>query len=325
MSSVPSKPVGVLCAGSIVQDTIIGPCNQLQWGTTTLVDTMDRHLGGNGANTARALAILGNSVRLLGTVGNDDAAQFAIAELRASGVDTEHLVRVGRPNAATAVLVNATGDRQFLHRLGSSHDSFTELPDFTSLIVHGMQHFHLASFFVLPNLRSKATHILRRAKTAGLTTSLDVNWDPRGEWMNALQPCLSFVDLLFVNEDESRMLAGTSVTSAAAAHLQQCGAAVVVQKLGREGCAIYSAKAGEVRCPPFDVTAVDTTGAGDCFAAGFLSAHLRGHNFAQAGEWGNAAGALSVGKFGAVAGLLGGVDFEAWRNSAPRRLEQPRS
>jgi sugar/nucleoside kinase (ribokinase family) len=320
MSDVLSKRVGVLCAGSVVQDTIVGPCEALRWGTTTFVDSMDRHLGGNGANTARALAMLGNNVRLLGTVGSDDAAAFATAELSVSDVDIHLLLRVDRPNAATTVLVNAAGDRQFLHLLGSSHEAFKEPLEFSSDVTAGMHHFHLASFFVLPHLRTNAAEMLRRAKQAGLTTSLDVNWDPLGEWMGALEPCLRHVDILFLNEDESRMLTGSCDPAVAADHLQSCGAGVVVQKFGREGCAIYPAdRSSEIRCAPFDVAAVDSTGAGDCFAAGFLSAHLRALDFAQAGEWGNAAGALSVGSIGAVAGLLSAAEFEMWRRTAPRR------
>ena len=321
MTSQPSKRPGVLCAGSIVQDTIVGPFDELRWGTTTFVDSMDRHLGGNGANTARALAILGNRVRLAGTVGNDDASAFALRELSACGVEIETLGRTDQPNAATTVLVNSRGDRQFLHRLGSSHHAFREPLEFTDAIVRDMQHFHLASLFVLPHLRRNAPEMLRRAKAAGLTTSLDTNWDPHDEWLRVLEPCLKHVDVLFLNEDESRKLTGTTDPVKAAAYLQDRQANIVVQKLSRDGCAIYARgePAGGIHCSPFDIIAIDSTGAGDCFAAGFLSAYLRGGSLVEAGEYGNAAGALSVRAIGAVTGLLSGAEFEDWKSRTPKR------
>ncbi len=321
MNAPPSSDPGVLCAGSIVLDTIVREFTELRWGTTTFVETMDRHLGGNGANTARALAILGNRVRLAGAVGNDDAAAFALRELKRCDVDIEDLTHVDRPNAATIVLVNARGDRQFLHRLGSSNEVFGEPLRFTVALIKGMRHFHLASLFVLPNLRRHAPEMLVRAREAGLSTSLDANWDPHGEWLKVLEPCLPHIDLLFLNEDESRMLTGTTDPAKAASHLQARGANTVVQKLSHEGCAIYPRlhHPAVIRCFPYDVSAVDSTGAGDCFTAGFLFAFLRGASFAEAGDHGNAAGALSVQSIGAVTGLLPASHLEEWKRTTPRR------
>ncbi len=309
---------GVLCAGSIVQDTIVRSVDALRWGTTTFVDAMDRHLGGNGANTARALALLHAQVRLLGTVGNDDAADFALRELAATGVDSSALVHADAPNAATVVLVNAEGERQFLHRLGASVEAFREPLSFTPSLVEGMQHFHLASLFVLPHLRRHAPEMLRRARAAGLSTSLDTNWDPQGQWLRVLGPCLPHVDLLFLNEDESRVLTGTDDTASAARLLQEQGARTVIQKRGRQGCMVFPLGEPAVHCPPFHVQTVDSTGAGDCFAAGFLIAHLRGESWLGAAEDGNAAGALSVRAIGAVTGLAQVADLQAWKREANR-------
>jgi sugar/nucleoside kinase (ribokinase family) len=276
---------------------------------------MERCVGGNGANTARALGILGTSVRLAGALGNDDAAEFVLGELRASHVDTSFLNRVPLPNAATAVLVNARGDRQFLHRLGSSVEVFAEPLSFDQELTSGIRHFHLASLFVLPHLRRQARQLLEQARRIGLSTSLDTNWDPHGEWMRVLEPCLPAVDFLFLNEDESRMLTHTTNPAEAAARLQDRGGNIIIQKLGSQGCAIFTKQGAKpVACPAFQIEAIDTTGAGDCFAAGFLSAYLKGMSLEQAGRLGNAAGALSVRAVGSVTGLLPFAELEVWMN-----------
>lgn len=310
---------GVLCAGSIVLDTIVRPFDHSHWGTTTFVESISRHVGGNGANTARALAILGNRVRLVGAVGNDEAASFVLQQIRADGVDTTAVSTVAQPNAATVVLVNSQGTRQFLHQLGASAEAFHEPLVFSAALLEGVQHFHLASLFVLPWLRRHAPEMLRRARAAGLSTSVDVNWDPHNEWLRVLEPCLPHIDFLFLNEDESRMLTGSDDPTLAAQHLQARGAHIILQKRSHEGCLIYSlGGAVPTRCHPFPVTAIDSTGAGDCFAAGFLSAHLRGASLQHAGDFANAAGARSVSAIGAVTGLLPASDLQRWMTDTQR-------
>src|SRR5438105_4771340 len=100
---------GIICSGSIVYDTLVYPFESSAWGTTRWVESVEYHVGGNGANTARAMAILGASVRLVGAVGNDAQAEFVLEELQASGVNTEFVFRVEAPTATTVVLVNNTG------------------------------------------------------------------------------------------------------------------------------------------------------------------------------------------------------------------------
>ena len=112
-------------------------------------------------------------------------------------------MQLDAPTATTVVLVNEAGDRQFLHRLGASQAAFAKPSEFTPALVEGASHYHFASLYILPHLRVHGAEMLRRAKTAGLTTSLDTNWDAEGEWMSALAPCLEQLDILFMNEDEA--------------------------------------------------------------------------------------------------------------------------
>ena len=309
---------GVLCSGSIIYDTLVQPFEESAWGTTRWVHSLEYHVGGNGANTARALAILGTPVRLLGTVGKDAQAEFAFQELQKSGVDTSAIRSSTLPTAATVVLVNSSGNRQFLHRRGASLEAFRDPIEFALELCPGCSHYHLASLFLLPQLRVSGPEILRRARTSGLTTSLDTNWDAEGEWMQALRGCLPHLDILFMNEDEALMVTGSKDPAAGAEIVLKEGVQVAVMKLSSRGCAIY-AEGREIFCPAFEVNAVDTTGAGDCFVAGFLAARQRGASWEEAGRWGNAVAALSVQKLGAVTGLLPWTATEAWMKSAPVR------
>jgi sugar/nucleoside kinase (ribokinase family) len=315
---------GILCSGSIIYDTLVQPFDESAWGTTRWVQSLEYHVGGNGANTARALAILGISVRLLGMVGNDAQAGFVIQELQESGVDTTAIERTNLPTAATVVLVNHSGNRQFLHRLGASLEAFHKPIEFNPETHLGCSHYHLASLFLLPKLRVYGPEMLHRAREAGLTTSLDTNWDADGEWMRALGRCLPHLDILFMNEDEAFMLTGSKDPAIGAEVVLREGVRTAVMKLGGRGCAIYT-EGHEITCPAFEVKAIDTTGAGDCFVAGFLSARQRGASWGEAGRFGNAVAALSVQKLGAVTGVLPWQETETWMKTASLGASAPLS
>ena len=303
-------------------DTIVRPFGELHWGTTTFVDTIDARVGGSAANTARALGILNRPVRLAAVLGRDHAGDTIRGELARCNVDTSAIETADEPSAQTIVLVNANGDRQFLHRKGSSAIAFRDGFGFAPEQISGMAHFHVAGLYVVPHLRLHAASILRDAHTHGLTTSIDTSWDPEREWMKVLEPCLAHLDVLFMNEDEAAQLAGGGSIEALASTALRQGTGMVVIKQSRHGCRIYT-PSHQTTCPAYRVDVCDTTGAGDCFVAGFLTAFLDGAPPERAGLFGNATGALSVQQIGAVEGLLSRTEQEAWMVRTPLRAHVP--
>ena len=286
-----------------MRDVLVGPVQEPQWGRTLWVESIVDTFGGNGANTSYVLARLGIPVRLLGAVGDDRAGDEVIAILSEAGVDMQHIVRLRLPTPATVALVHPNGARAFLHRPGASREAFQDPVELSENQTTGCTWFHLANVFGLPALRAQAAALLKQAHEAGLAISIDTGWDSRGEWMTTLAPCLPYVDMVFVNEDEARELTGTADPVESASIMMQHGARAVVVKLGAAGCAFFSAN-DHFRSPAFLVQAVDTTGAGDCFAGGFLAALQRGFDCREAARFANAVGALSVRKMGSTTGIL---------------------
>jgi sugar/nucleoside kinase (ribokinase family) len=309
-----APPRGILCCGNIVIDIQVRPVEQFNWGTTAWVDTIELNLGGNGSNTSYALGMLGVPVRLLGMVGQDPFGERALGILKRGGVDLSWVGRSQAPTTTTVCPVNAAGDRLFLHCVGSSSEVFPEPIEFTSAMLAGMSHFHLANLFALPRMRRRAPESLHNARAAGLTTSLDTGWDARGRWLEDIEGCLPHLDLLFLNQDEARMLSGSADPDQAARRMQALGAGDVVIKLGADGCAVFTADC-VTRFAAFPVDVVDTTGAGDCFVAGFLTALSEGGSYPDAARFANAVGALSVQKLGAINGVLTRAETEAWLRS----------
>lgn len=313
-----NRQPAVLCAGALVLDTLVRPFYQLPWGTTAFVETIETRVGGSAANTARALGILQVPVRAVAMLGRDPAGETIRQELVRCNVDISCLETVDEPSPQTVVLVNSNGDRQFLHRKGCSDIAFREGLNFTPQCLSGIAHFHLASLFVVPHLRTNAPTMLQEAHTRGLTTSLDTSWDPDEEWMKVLEPCLPHLDILFMNEDEAAQIAGLKTVEAMARAAIGRGTGMVVIKQGHQGCRIYT-ESQSIACPSYDVQVRDTTGAGDCFVAGFLAACLEGAPHERAGLIANATGALSVQQVGAIEGLLSRSEQDAWMARTPLR------
>ncbi|MBM3726700.1 MAG: carbohydrate kinase family protein [Acidobacteria bacterium] len=313
------RPAGVICSGNIVYDVMVRPADEIRWGGTIWVDEIAESMGGNGANTSYTLARLGVPVTLLGRIGRDPFGDVMFRRLAEAGVSMDYVERSDTPSASSVALVKKSGDRAFLHRPGCSREVFAEPIQFGAAMRTRATHYHLANPYSLPNLRGQAAATLARARGAGLTTSLDTAWDSRGEWMSVLQPCLPLLDLLFVNEDEARMLTGHAAADDAAAMLLAGGAAAVVVKLGGAGCRVYGG-AERFASPAFRVNVLDTTGAGDCFAGGFLGALARGLDAAGAAEVANAAGGLCAGAVGATHGIQDWDSTIRWMEGMERNV-----
>ena len=310
---------GILVSGAVVHDTLVLPAADSPWGTTTFVDTIEAHPGGNGANTSLALAKIGAPVRLIATIGDDEPGRYVLDALRRASVDTTCVtIAPHSSTACTVVLVNHAGDRKFFHRMGVSATAFAQPIDFTIGLTAGMVRYHLASLFILPRFRSHAPQTLARARAAGLATSLDTNWDPQGRWLQDVRPCLPHLDLIFLNEDEALISTGAPTPKAAARCLLDGGVRMVVVKLGPRGCAIYTGDR-EILSPAFEVPTKDTTGAGDCFVAAFLSALTQGATLGEAARRANAVGAISVQHTGGASGIPDGIDLDVWLRTAIAR------
>lgn len=305
------KVDGILCAGNISHDILVRPVDRLEWGTSTWVPDLLEDMGGNGGNTSYAAAMLGAPAKLLGMVGRDRQGDALLEKLAGAGVDLSGVGRSSGPTTTTICAVHSNGERLFIQRIGSSAEAFREPIEFTPELIRGVSHFHLANIFALPNIGPRAPQIMRQAREADLTTSLDTGWDTTRKWLKTVGPCLPDVDLLFVNREEARMLTGESEPAAAADALRRHGAHDIIIKLGDQGCAIFTADES-MRVPAFPVEVLDTTGAGDCFAGAFLAMLHRGMDYREAARIANAVGAMVVERLGAVTGLADLQGTKAW-------------
>ncbi|OEV04380.1 2-dehydro-3-deoxygluconokinase [Streptomyces oceani] len=242
-----------------------------------------RSVAGAESNVATGLSRLGHQVRWLGRLGADPAGAAVLRELRAEGVDVSHvgtdseaptglLLRDSHPERAIDVQYYRAGSAA--SRLAPEHLSEDALTGARLLHVSGIT-------AMLSRSAAEATRVLiERAVDAGVTVSFDPNVRRKlgsgHEWIRAIGPLLREVDLVLAGEDEMELLLGGGADEGARALLELGRAGAVVIKRRDRSASTFSASGQRWDQQPFAVRAADPVGAGDAFAAGWLSAWLRG-------------------------------------------------
>jgi sugar/nucleoside kinase (ribokinase family) len=261
--------------------------------------------GGAAANTASWLASLGARSVLLGRIGDDAAGRAAMNGLHAHGVETRFAIDRQRPTGTVIVLVEPGGERTMVPDAGANEALTGD--DLPYDVFAAGAHLHLSGYTLLrPGSRQAGLAALDLAREAGMTTSVDAASVGPLETAGAERflDWIDGVDVLFANQPEARTLASAAHSapppipatdqspatihrlnsvSAARAIAEHCGLAVV--KLGAFG-ALACSSTGDyeyVDAVPLGAeAAIDSTGAGDAFAAGFLRQWLTTASLAEA-------------------------------------------
>lgn len=237
--------------------------------------------GGSGLNVIKGLSSLGIECSVLGKVGSDERGEMLMQSLEEKGI-APHLQKGSLPTGQVICFVTPDGQRTFVNYLGASHSD-------DELIVHetlfeDISLFHVEGYQVLEG--ESIVKALTIAKKCGAKISLDLAHENIVKnhadliW-NLIQ---NYVDYLFANEQEAYELTGLDPRSAAIELAKHCSAATVT--MSADGC--YSACKEEiVFAPAKNVPVLDTTGAGDLFASGFLFGMLTDKSLETCCEFGS--------------------------------------
>jgi sugar/nucleoside kinase (ribokinase family) len=271
----------VLCTiGDLIEDVVVWLNGELNIGSDT-DSVIVRTRGGSAANVAMFGALNGTPSRFIGQVGNDNLGEQLCASLRQSGVDV-CTVAEGR-TGSIVVIVQPSGERTFLTDRGVASD----LSVFDASHLAGVSIVHVPTYsLALDPLATTAVQYIRAARAAGALISIDASStsvlrdygiDRYSDLIASIAP-----DVFLCNNDEATLL---NIDSA---H-PMSGAELTVIKRGALPVAAITAAGAvtEVATPPV-ANIVDTTGAGDAFAAGFLPAYATSRDIAQAIKHGHA-------------------------------------
>lgn len=293
------KPWDAIVVGDLFIDLILTGFRALPGlGEEGFAEACGRETGGGVANTSCGFARLGLRTALLALAGADEIAWFG-RRFAARGVDTSMLIAHPTQPTAITVAVSTPQDRIFYTYYGPN----AELPDVlgrreTWERLAGARHVHFA-FPVPPRLLGDLAQWLRERHT---TTSIDVGWQEGWLADPASMHALAYLDWFLPNDHEAERLTGESQPERMFAWFHRRGVRGVALKLGPRGSAV-SVEGECLTVPSIAVTPVDTTGAGDCFNAGFLYAVLRGMPLDECLRIGNICGALSTQAAGGIAGF----------------------
>jgi sugar/nucleoside kinase (ribokinase family) len=254
-------------------------------------------LGSASAIFACGMAKFGFAVTFISKVGKDDFGEFCLDALKKSGVITSRVRVEADVKTGVTICLSTPEDRAMVTYLGAI--SQLEYAELSVPLLRGHRHLHMTSYFLQERLQPSFPRILKQARQMGLTTSFDPNSDPSRKWADDIWKVFAQTDVLFMNEPEALELTRRKNVRLA---LKQLGESIrcVVIKLGAKGA--IAVKDGAITSAPgFIVEALDTTGAGDSFDAGFISGYVEGKAVEDCLQIGNACGALSTLKAGGTA------------------------
>lgn len=265
------------------------------------VHSFTKSIAGAESNVAIALSRLGQKVGWFSNLGDDEFGRYIKFMIRGEGVDVSR-AKVDTENQTGLVfkeLFEHVNPNVYYYRKNSAA-SYMQPSDLDEDYIRSAKMLHITG--ITPALSQSAKETTLRAidiaKEAGVTVSFDPNirlklWSLEDAKETILEICQK-VDVLFPGIDESEILLGTTDTTEILERFHAMGVSEIALKLGKEGC-IVSDKATSKFIPGYIVENVeDSVGAGDGFAAGYLSSRLKGLTIEEAGDFANGVGAMAT-------------------------------
>lgn len=297
------KKTDILCIGTALVDSIIKGFDETPVSASGYrAESGSLNVGGEAVNEAATAVKMGMQTGILCFLGEDQAGDMILHALQTFGVDTSCIVREKEhATPVTTMFVHADGTRRSItntaHRYNFHPERFPECIREARAIILGS--LFRAPFDDPAIIRS----VLQQANKAGVLIFADTklpNFHPLT--LADLRECLPMVDYITPNEDEARYYTGKDTPEEMAEVFLNYGVKNVIIKLGAKGCYFRNADT-ELRLPAYAIEAVDATGAGDSFVAGFAAEKLRGASDAVALQTGNACGAICTTAVGATTAL----------------------
>ena len=261
----------ILCIGDVALDVIAQLKEQINYGNDT-ASRISTHPGGQAANVACWITRTNNQAHLVARVGNDPVGFALVSDLDKYGVAHKDLMRSGRPSGVVVILVDSNGERTMFPDNGANADlELSDLPD-----LDGFDGVFVSGYALLDSRsRDAVLKMIDKAKIAKLPIFLDptTTGAMKSVAKEEILKWVALMDGVLLNNEEARYLGGSDDIEIAEENLQKLTPLVVIKLGSRGAMAIHNGKFEKV--PAVTTNVVDTTGAGDSFAAGFIPKWLQ--------------------------------------------------
>jgi sugar/nucleoside kinase (ribokinase family) len=287
-----NKKFDVLVVGELNVDLILNSIDSFpEMGKEKLAKRMNLTLGSSSAIFASNLSSLGSKVSFVGKIGNDQFGTLVNDSLANKGVNTDYLIRSEEWNTGATIVLNFDEDRAMVTYPGAmEHLTINDIPDESLRL---SKHLHFSSYFLQPGMQPGIENLFKKAKEFGLTTSLDIQWDPNEKWDFDYQKVLPFVDVFLPNEQELLFLTKGKSIKDAVKKLETIANHMVV-KLGSKGSLLVADGKSIFKESYLNKNVVDAIGAGDSFNAGFIFKFINGFSLEDCQDFGNLSGAINT-------------------------------
>ncbi|NLI24706.1 MAG: carbohydrate kinase family protein [Bacteroidales bacterium] len=309
------KEFDVLVAGELNVDIILNNIQAFpEIGKEILANDMSVVLGSSSAILASNLSSLGTRVAFTGKTGKDVFSEIVFGSLNRRGVDCSRVIRDERYPTGATIVLNYGQDRANITFPGAmNHFGINDI-DFEFL--SRAKHLHFSSCFIQPEMKKSLPELFRMAKKAGLTTSMDPQWDPEEKWELPLEELMPYVDVFMPNIMELKYITGEKTLEDAVRKLSKL-ANILVVKNGEEGAWLWDGKSLSHQPAFKNEQVVDCIGAGDSFNAGFLSEYVKKSSLKKCMETGALMGAINTTQAGGTAAF---EDYDTVRSVARERF-----
>jgi len=300
--------IQIIGVGALNMDTIY-KVERIPEDGETVVDWAKSFPGGSAANTIYGLAKLGISTGFCGAVGDDKEGKTLLDDFKKVGVDTSRILAKPKAKTGSVLCLSDRGGRRSLY-VQPGANSQLDLDDLDFSYINQAEIIHLSSFADDSQFQLSLGLILRLDESVKLSFTPGAIYATKG--LDTLTPFLSRTHLLFVNQSELQQITGEDVEGGVQKCLKAGCRTVVVtlgkgKKLGKTAAVSYIRDAdNEYIIEPSShnlAAEVDTTGAGDAFAAGCLYGVVKGKGLAECGRLGDFVAKLCISRTGARHGL----------------------
>jgi sugar/nucleoside kinase (ribokinase family) len=254
------------------------------------VEKLRISLGGSAANFTVGVSRLGLNAGIMARIGKDQYGKYILSEFKRERIDIKRLLPIDEKTGMAFIAVEPEGERSIYTYMGANSKFRLEKEDI-AYIKHS-EILHVTGMYIeVVKEASKHANILSFNPGALLSSY----------GLDALEQILKKTDILFLNQKEVTILTDMDCNDGAL-ELIENGVPLVVVTMGNKGAVVYS-PSGQIQYPSSKLNVLDTTGAGDSFAAGFVTAYYKKKDLKECLKAGNESAASCVSKFGSIDGL----------------------
>ncbi len=293
----------ILVVGELNMDLILNNVASFpELGKEKIAGDMNLTLGSSSAIFAANAARLGLSVGFCGMIGNDDFGASVINDLQQYRVDTSAVVTSDQHKTGLTAIIRQGNDRAMITYPGAmDHFSMKDIPGHA---FKQARHLHISSIFLQPGVKNDLFKIIEKAKSHGMSISVDTQWDPDENWDINFDRLLSTIDFFLPNESEFLALTNApSVEEGLSEIRQHAHHCTIVVKKGTDGATFLEDQHTSTVPAYQNPDLVDAIGAGDSFNAGFIYRFLCGDAIERCVQFGNITGAVSTCRAGGTTAI----------------------